>query len=91
LFGRELARLVGVKFGHAATAELFVETGAEAGSTAGTTSIGLTKVLRARIMRIKFGAITGNSNIVDETAAVASSKSLTAAEDTAVKQWAAQV
>jgi hypothetical protein len=75
-----------VKFGHAATAELFVETGAEAGSTVGTASIGLTKVLSAAAgMRINFGAITGSSNIVDETAAVASSTSLTAAENAAVK------
>jgi hypothetical protein len=36
-------------------------------------------------MRINFGAITGSSNIVDETAAVASSTSLTAAENAAVK------
>jgi hypothetical protein len=37
----------GVKFGNAATAELFVYPGVEAGSTAGTKSIGLTKVLNA--------------------------------------------
>ena len=75
-----------VKFGAAATAELFVDTGAEAGSTAGTASIGLTKVLKsADGMQIEFTAITGSSNIVDETAAVASSTSLTAAEDAAVK------
>jgi hypothetical protein len=36
-------------------------------------------------MRVNFGAITGSSNIVDETAAVASSTSLTAAENAAVK------
>jgi hypothetical protein len=36
-----------VKFGSAATAKLFVDTGAETGSTASTASIGLTKVLKA--------------------------------------------
>jgi hypothetical protein len=75
-----------VKFGAAATAALVVGIGAEAGSTAGTASIGLTKVLSAAAgMTINFGAITFSSNIVDETAAVSSPTSLTAAEDAAVK------
>jgi hypothetical protein len=75
-----------VTFGLAPTAELIVGTGAEAGSTASTTSIGLTKVLHAAAgMEIDFSSITSSSNIVDETAAVASSTSLTAAEDAAVK------
>jgi hypothetical protein len=75
-----------VKFGAAATADLVVGIGAEAGSTAGTASIGLTKVLSAAAgMGINFGFITLSSNIVDETAAVASSTSLTTAEDAAVK------
>jgi hypothetical protein len=73
-------------FGDAATAQLDVGTGAEAGSTAATTSIGLTKVVNAAEgMQIFFSVVTGSSNIVDETAAVASSASLTAAENAAVK------
>jgi len=75
-----------VKFGAAATALLRVDTGAEAGSTASTASIGETKVLDAAAgMEIDFREIIASSNIVDETAAVASSTSLTAAEDAAVK------
>jgi hypothetical protein len=74
-----------VKFGNAPLAVLGIGTGAEAGSTAGTTSLGLTKVLEAGDgMRIGFGSITGSSTIVDETAAVASSANLTAAENAAV-------
>jgi hypothetical protein len=74
-----------VKFGNAATAELDVRTGAEAGSTAGTTSIGLTKVLNAAAgMTINFASVTHSSTIADETAAVASSKTLAAAENAAV-------
>ena len=74
-----------VKFGSAATAELIVDPGAEAGSTAGTTSIGLTKVLNAADgMKINFSNIT-TSNIFDEILAAASSTSLTAAENAAVK------
>ena len=73
-----------VTFGAASTAELNVGSGAEAGSTAGTTSIGLTKVLKAMDgMQIAFDI--GSSKIVDETATVASSTSLTAAENAAVK------
>jgi hypothetical protein len=75
-----------VKFGSASTAELDVRIGAEAGSTAGTTSIGLTKVLNAAAgMRIDFdSSVTHSSTIADETAAVASSKTLAAAENAAV-------
>jgi hypothetical protein len=75
-----------VKFGAASTAELIIFPGAEAGSTASTASIGLTKVLSAADgMGINFADITHNTTIADETAAVASSTSLTAAEDAAVK------
>jgi hypothetical protein len=74
-----------VKFGSAATALLSIRTGAEAGSTAGTTSIGLTKVLNAADgMQINFHAVTPLSTITDETAAVASATSLTQAENDAV-------
>jgi hypothetical protein len=61
--------------------------GAEAGSTAGTTSIGLTKVLGAADgMMIHFNAITSSrSVIVDETSTVASFTTITAAENAAVK------
>jgi hypothetical protein len=53
-----------VTFGQAATAVLFVGTGAEAGPTAGTASIGQTKVLNAADgMKIDFQAIT-TSNII---------------------------
>jgi hypothetical protein len=75
-----------VKFGNAAADELFVGPGAEPGSTAGTTSIGLTKVLNAAAgMQISFHGITISSMIVDETLAVASSTSLPTAENAAVK------
>jgi hypothetical protein len=78
-----------VKFGSAPTAALNIHTGAEAGSTAGTTSIGLTKVLAAADgMKISFHTVTISSNIVDETAAVASFTSLTAAENAAVAKMA---
>jgi hypothetical protein len=74
-----------VTFGAAASAELFVGTGAEAGSTAGTASIGLTKVLNAAAgMQIDFTAITTSNNIFDETTAVASSATLATAENAAV-------
>ena len=53
-----------VKFGSAATAELFVGSGAEAGSTAGTTSIGLTKVLDAAAgMGIGFKTSLGTATL----------------------------
>jgi hypothetical protein len=78
-----------VKFGAASTAKLFVDRGAEAGSTAGTTRIGLTKVLHAADgMQIDFHVITFSSTIADETAAVASSTSVTAAENAAVAAMA---
>jgi hypothetical protein len=79
-----------VKFGLASTAELSVDSGAEAGSTAGTTSIGRTNVLNAAAgMKIDFGFITQSSNIADETAAVASATTVTAAENAAVKAMGA--
>jgi hypothetical protein len=74
-----------VNFGLAATAGLVVDIGAEAGSTAGTTNIGLTKILNAAAgMKIDFAAITPFSTIADETAAVASSATLATAENAAV-------
>jgi hypothetical protein len=76
-----------VTFGAAASAKLFVGIGAEAGSTAGTASIGLTKVLNATDgMKIDFTKITTSNTITDETqtAAVKSATSLTAAENAAV-------
>ena len=79
-----------VTFGAAATASLVVGTGAEAGSTASTTSIGLTKVHDAAGgMLINFGAITHSSTIFDETAAVAAATTLTTAENGAVDAMAA--
>ena len=57
-----------VTFGSAATALLLVGTGAEAGSTAGTASIGLTKVLNAADgMEIDFTSVTTSHFIFDET------------------------
>ena len=54
-----------VTFGNAATAQLLVGAGAEVGSTAGTNSIGLTKVVNAADgMQIDFSAITTSSTIV---------------------------
>jgi hypothetical protein len=74
-----------VTFGNAATAQLIVGVGAEAGSTAGTSNIGLTKVVNAEAgMKIDFSAVTGSSNIVDETNAVISAPTLAAAENAAV-------
>jgi hypothetical protein len=56
-----------LKFGAAATAALFVGTGAEAGSTAGTTNIGLTKVVNAADgMTINFSDTTKSGIITDE-------------------------
>jgi hypothetical protein len=58
----------------------------KAGSTAGTTSIGLTKVVNAADgMRIIFDSITSSGNLFDETENVASSTNLNAAENAAVK------
>jgi hypothetical protein len=74
-----------VKFGSAPTGTLTISTGAEAGSTAGTTSVGLTNVLGATgLMKIDFDFITPSSNIFDEDAAVAGSSSLKTAENEAV-------
>jgi hypothetical protein len=74
-----------ITFGNGAIAELIVGIGAEAGSTAGTTSIGLTKVVGAAAgMEIDFTKTTNSGIITDETLAVASSTSLTAAENAAV-------
>ena len=74
-----------VTFGNAATAQLIVGIGAEAGLTAGTTKIGLTKVVGAADgMEIDFTKSTNSSIITDETAAVASAASVTAAENAAV-------
>jgi hypothetical protein len=74
-----------VTFGAAATADLIVGIGAEAGSTAGTTSIGLTKVLKAADgMQIDFTGVTTSHFIFDETGAVASVTTLAAAENAAV-------
>jgi hypothetical protein len=88
LLGTEAAGVAlgdSVTFGAAPTALVIVRTGAEAGSTAGTESIGKTKVHDAAAgMNIDFTNITKFSNIVDETAAVASKATLTAAENAAV-------
>jgi hypothetical protein len=74
-----------VTFGSASTAKLFVGPGAEAGSTAGTTSIGLTKVANAADgTEINFTQITTSHFIFDVTQAVASAMTLTAAENAAV-------
>jgi hypothetical protein len=75
-----------VKFGSAVTADLIVGTGAAAGSAVFATSIGLTKVKGAAAgMMIDFTNIPTSSNICDETANVASKKTLTAAENDAVR------
>jgi hypothetical protein len=80
-----------VKFGNAAaTAVLEIDPGAEAGSTAGSTSIGLTKVLGAADgMRIFFALITSSAAIHDESTdpTVTSATTLTAAENAAVKAF----
>jgi hypothetical protein len=74
-----------VKFDSAATALLVISPGAEAGSTAGTTSIGLTKVVKAADgMRIDFTKVTSSSTIEDVTGAVAPFTGLTAKENAAV-------
>ena len=79
-----------VKFANAAAAELLVYPGAEAGSTAGTTNIGLTKVLNAADgMEINFANVTTSHFIFDatNTPAVASATSLAAAENAAVNAF----
>jgi hypothetical protein len=71
-------------FGNAATAQLIVGIGAEAGSTAGTASIGLTKVVNAADgMQIDFSAITTSSKI-DLLPIVAGKPTLSAVENLAV-------
>jgi hypothetical protein len=81
-----------VTFGSAATSELVLGFSTEAGMTAGTANIGLTKVVKAAAgMEIDFTRMTTSSNIVDETAAVASAPTLTAAENAAVKAMAVRV
>jgi hypothetical protein len=81
-----------VTFGAPATAMLFIRTGAEAGSTANTTSIGLTKVVDAAGgMEIDFSnfSISSSSNIFDANiTAVTGAKTLTAAENAAVDAMA---
>ena len=81
------AKLGIITDGNGNDAKLFVGIGAEAGSTAGTASIGLTKVLNATDgMKIDFTKITTSNTITDETqtAAVKSATSLTSAENAAV-------
>jgi hypothetical protein len=74
-----------VTFGAPATATLNVDTGAEAGSTAGTASIGETKVHGAASgMTINFSEITTSSSIIDENTAVVGATTLAAAENAAV-------
>ena len=78
-----------VTFGAAATAKLFVDTGAEAGSTASTSSIGLTKVLDAAGgMVINFTSIITSSNVANETRRRGSGDDLTTAENAAVDAMA---
>jgi hypothetical protein len=79
-----------VTFGDAATALLSIGPGAEAGSTAGTASIGLTKVLKAADgMGIDFTSVTTSHFIADETLnpAVEAAKTLAAAENAAVNAF----
>jgi hypothetical protein len=79
-----------VTLGNAATAKLDVGIGAEAGSTAGTTSIGLTKVVKAADgMQIDFTGVTSSHFILDATnsPAVASATNVTAAENAAVNAF----
>jgi hypothetical protein len=75
-----------VTFGASATAGLIVGTGAEAGLTAGTNHIGQTNVLGAAAgMEIEFFFdVTRSSAIGNEQSAVATARSLTAAENAAV-------
>jgi hypothetical protein len=74
-----------VTFANPAAAELIVDSGAEVGLFFVPTDFGLTKVVNAADgMKIAFNNIITSSTIVDETAAVASSMTLTAAEIAAV-------
>jgi hypothetical protein len=73
-----------VTFGDPATAFLTIGPGAQVGSTAGTTSIGLTKVMNAAAgMTIDFYGIK-STVIVDMTNFVAGVANLTAAENQAI-------
>jgi hypothetical protein len=79
-----------VTFGLASTAKLEIFPGAEAGSTAGTASIGQTKVVNAADgMQIDFTTVTTSHFIFDatNTPAVASATSLAAAENAAVNAF----
>ena len=79
-----------VTFGNAAMAKLLLRTGAEAGSTAGTASIGQTKVLHAADgMQIDFTTVTTSHFIFDatNTPTVTSATSLAAAENAAVNAF----
>ena len=63
--GNALGDKVTFGFASANSAKLHVGTGAEAGLTAGTTSIGLTKVVNAAAgMQIDFSAITTSSGAI---------------------------
>jgi hypothetical protein len=78
-----------VTFGAPGTTTLVTAPGAEAGSTALTTNIGLTKVHDgAAGMEIDFIYITSSTNIADETAHVAAANNLTTAENDAVNALA---
>jgi hypothetical protein len=69
----------------AAGAELYIGTGAMAGSTASTANIGQTSLQGENNGTIlDFSAVTTSNNIKNESAAVASASTLTAAEDAAV-------
>jgi hypothetical protein len=72
-------------FGAGATAVLHIGIGAEAGSTAGTLSIGQTNVIGAAAgMGLDFTQVTAANGAVNENAAIAASTSLTNAENAAV-------
>jgi hypothetical protein len=77
-----------VTFGSAATADLIVGIGAEAGSTINNAIIGLTKVVKAADgMVIDFTGVTTSHFIADETTVVASATTLKAAENAAVNAF----
>ena len=77
-----------VAFGAAKTADLFVGTGAEAGSTINNAIIGKTKVVNAADgMQIDFTVVTTSHFIADETTVVASATTLKAAENAAVNAF----
>ena len=77
-----------VAFGAAKTGDLFVGTGAEAGSTINNAIIGKTKVVNAAGgMQIDFTVVTTSHFIADETTVVASATTLKAAENAAVNAF----